>query len=580
MATVASSLRYRPDIDGLRAIAVVPVVFYHAGVSPFSGGFIGVDVFFVISGYLITTLINREITDDAFSILDFYQRRARRILPALYVVVGFCAICGCTFYTPDDLKRLGLTIIATAVFLSNVIFWLQSGYFGAQIDELPLLHTWSLAVEEQFYATFPLYCWLISKLKPLHRYAITLILCASSFALSAWSVRVFPSATFFLAPTRAWELLVGALLAIDFLPDITQVRFSFAIGFAGLIMIVAAALLYSGRTIFPGPAALVPGTGASCVIWAGRDAENPTSKLLSQRWLVFLGKISYSLYLWHFSLLAFASYLNVAKLSQLTTAIILALSLVVSALSWRLIEQPFRLRHSGRHSNLQFAVRAFAVTCVFCGVGFSMFRSGGFPARLTQADERILAESGDFDADRQDCAYYGPTVPRGGSCRLGKKSNNPPPQFALWGDSHAEAWRPAIDDMATRYSKAGVFVGRLACAPIIDVNRLDEPDCFRANQEIMRFILSNASINTVPAFSSLGFMGRGNTIQERRSEARECLSIAARRHSHWTRRKLNCVDLRPGKDDCDASRRWKRSVADWLGAGDWLSRAEIVVPAA
>lgn len=285
MATVASSLRYRPDIDGLRAIAVVPVVFYHAGVSPFSGGFIGVDVFFVISGYLITTLINREITDDAFSILDFYQRRARRILPALYVVVGFCAICGCTFYTPDDLKRLGLTIIATAVFLSNVIFWLQSGYFGAQIDELPLLHTWSLAVEEQFYATFPLYCWLISKLKPLHRYAITLILCASSFALSAWSVRVFPSATFFLAPTRAWELLVGALLAIDFLPDITQVRFSFAIGFAGLIMIVAAALLYSGRTIFP---AQQPWCRYSAqVVSSGRDEMRrilPASCCLKDGW--------------------------------------------------------------------------------------------------------------------------------------------------------------------------------------------------------------------------------------------------------------------------------------------------------
>jgi peptidoglycan/LPS O-acetylase OafA/YrhL len=508
-----TAIQYRADIDGLRAVAVVPVILYHAGVPQFGGGFVGVDVFFVISGYLITSLIAGEIASGRFSVLDFYQRRCRRILPALYAVMTFCAVVGYLVYAPADLKRLGQAIVGTTLFLSNVVFWLQTGYFGAQFDELPLLHTWSLAVEEQFYATFPLYLLFVSRFMPSHRRAVTLTLCGFSFALSAWSVHVFPEATFFLPITRAWELLIGALLAIDFVPKIEGAKWRHLAGVTGLAMIGAAVFGYSERTPFPGTAALLPVLGATLVIWAGIDTGNPVKTLLSQRWIVFLGKISYSLYLWHFPLLAFASYLNVTKLSLRTTAAVLALSLGVSLLSWFLVEQPFRRAQKGLSPNRLFFPPVAIAMCVFCAVGLYATRGGGLPDRLTSATRQILAEADDFDRDRLDCALYGPAVPTGQSCWLGHKPYSTP-QFVLWGDSHAEAWRPAFDEIAARYNKTGIFVGRVACAPIIEIDRLDEPECATENAEILRFILSTSSIRTVVLSARWGLWAEGSRYKK------------------------------------------------------------------
>ncbi len=512
-------MRYRADIDGLRAVAVVPVVLYHAQVWPFTGGFVGVDVFFVISGYLITSLIINEIDAGRFSLLNFYQRRCRRILPALYAVMTFCAVAGYLVYTPDDLKRLGEAIVGASLFVSNVVFWWQSGYFGAQFDELPLLHTWSLAVEEQYYVAFPIYLIFVSRFLSSRRRAVTLSLCALSFVFAMWSVHVFPSATFYLAPTRAWELLVGALLAMDLLPEVRGANLRHLAGLAGLALIGVTVILYSERTLFPGATALPPALGTALVIWAGAEGSSIATRLLSLRPIVFIGKISYSLYLWHFSLLAFASYLSVVKLSLLGTASVIALSIGASVLSWSVVEQPFRRPRKPLSPNLRFFTPVTVATCALCAFGLLAYRGDGFPARLTPAAMRILAEADDFDHDRLDCALFGPPVPKGPQCRIGMRSQDPP-QFALWGDSHAEAWRPALDDLAGQHGETGIFVGRVACGPLIEVRRADEPNCVTSNAEILQFILSAASVRTVVLSARWGLLAEGSRYKkEHRSPA-------------------------------------------------------------
>jgi peptidoglycan/LPS O-acetylase OafA/YrhL len=207
-------MRYRADIDGLRAVAVVPVVLFHAGSSIFRGGYIGVDVFFVISGYLITSVIKTEINSKTFSIAAFYQRRIRRIFPALVVVILFCLVAGFVLLTPADYLSLGKSAIATAFFVSNIFFWQQSNYFDTPATEKPLLHTWSLSIEEQFYLFYPWFIIFCSRFSQQFRNLTILIVCLLSFAASAMLVYVKPSATFYLGPTRAWELLFGGLIAL------------------------------------------------------------------------------------------------------------------------------------------------------------------------------------------------------------------------------------------------------------------------------------------------------------------------------------------------------------------------------
>ena len=288
-------MKYRADIDGLRAIAVLPVVLYHAGFG-FPGGFVGVDVFFVISGYLITSLILKDANTGAFSLATFWERRVRRILPPLLPVLAVSFIAGWFWMLPVDFRNLGGATAAQSVMMANVWFWTQGGYFNTSSDTEPLLHLWSLAVEEQFYVLFPLL------LVALRRYRIStvgvlLALAAGSFALSAVLVFIDTSAAFYLMPTRAWELLLGALLC--FAPQSTAPRRWLAeiAALLGLVIIVAVSRVYTVGTPFPGAAALPPCLGAMLVIWAGSGTSTLTGRLLAAFPLRSIGLISYSLYL-------------------------------------------------------------------------------------------------------------------------------------------------------------------------------------------------------------------------------------------------------------------------------------------
>lgn len=337
-------MRYRPEIDGLRAIAVIPVILFHAGVQLFSGGFVGVDIFFVISGYLITTIILTELETSRFSLLKFYERRARRILPALYVVMASCLPFAWLWLMPSDAKEFSNSVMAVLAFTSNIFFWQNSNYFDAGSDLKPLLHTWSLGVEEQFYVLFPIFLMLAWRLGRKRIVGLLTILALLSLALAVYATSTKPVAAFFLLPTRGWELAMGSLIAFyldgkerDPFPSALQQILSL-VGFG---LIAGAALTLSKETPFPGFSALVPTVGAGLLIVFG-SPETIVGRLLASRVFVGMGLVSYSAYLWHQPLLSFARHRSLTELDEMVIAGIIVLTFSLAYVTWRYIETPFR----------------------------------------------------------------------------------------------------------------------------------------------------------------------------------------------------------------------------------------------
>lgn len=356
-------MKYRKEIDGLRAIAVLPVMFFHAGFNIFSGGFIGVDVFFVISGYLITTIILSDQENGNFSIANFYERRIRRILPALFLVTLITIPFAWNLLPPDELKDYYQSVAAVSLFSSNILFWLESGYFDTLAELKPLLHTWSLAVEEQYYLVFPILIVLTWHLGKRYILPMLGLLALLSLLLAQWASENNPSAAFYLLPTRFWELMIGSIAAfIMYYPhnfkkilnvSLTAKQFLSAIG---LILIFYAATYFNSRTPFPSVFALVPTVGAALIILYGLNGTL-TNRLLCNSVLVWIGLISYSAYLWHQPVLAFARWYQLDKLSPLLLAALLMLSLVIAYFSWKYVERPFRKKHEiSRKVVFKFAV--------------------------------------------------------------------------------------------------------------------------------------------------------------------------------------------------------------------------------
>jgi peptidoglycan/LPS O-acetylase OafA/YrhL len=378
-------MRYRPEIDGLRAIAVAAVILFHAGFTLFSGGFVGVDVFFVISGFLITSIIVAELKTGRFSVLRFYERRARRILPALFTVMAACVPFAFRLLSPDDLKDFAQSMAAICLFASNVLFWGESGYFDTQAELKPLLHTWSLAVEEQFYVVFPLLLLVAWRLGRGVLLSLIGAIAVGSLFISVDEVRNFPSAAFYLLPSRAWQLLVGALAS--FVTDRWQaadvrqpaVRLAGeAVGWGGMAMIILALFLFDERTPFPGLNAALPTIGTALVLLFASDGTS-VGRMLAWRPLVGLGLISYSAYLWHQPLFALTKHALLADLPTDLAIVLCAATIVLACLSWRYIEQPFRDR-SLISRGAVFALSAVGMAA-FVGLGFIGHRMSD---RITQ----------------------------------------------------------------------------------------------------------------------------------------------------------------------------------------------------
>lgn len=471
MKSVNSSqyeMKYRPEIDGLRALAVLPVILFHAGIDALSGGFVGVDVFFVISGYLITSIIVREQLEGTFSFRRFYERRARRILPALLLVMTLSIPLSWYLLSPFEMKRMAESTIATLTFTSNFYFWLQSGYFDLQSEMKPLLHTWSLAVEEQFYLFFPVVLLLASKLMQRGLLGSIVVIALGSFATAYWATWAYPTAAFYLLPTRLWELLMGAAAALFLLDNrmFVRPRVQSALSAIGLILIIVSIFAYQKSTPFPGAYALLPTLGSVLIIVFAVPGTS-TQKLLSSRPLVSIGLISYSAYLFHQPLFAFARQFNTGEPSLTVMSLLSATSIAAAYFTWLFCEQPFRNK----------SIVSIKVLIVGCGVvtmilmifSIGAIATRGYDFRLTMPPNlqwRSLGDRLDAEGDVCDVAKI-PDYVGLSSCEFGDKGSTR--NVVLYGDSHAQAISRKLDVYAKQNGLKVTKVEITGCGIIVDI---------------------------------------------------------------------------------------------------------------
>ena len=454
-------MNYRPEIDGLRALAVLPVILFHAGFKFFSGGFVGVDVFFVISGYLITKIILSELEQDKFSIINFYERRARRILPALFLVMLVCIPFAWFLLLPSEMKDFSQSFVAVSVFASNIFFWSKSGYFDTVGEFKPLLHTWSLAVEEQYYVLFPLFLMLSWKLGKRWILVTLGLVFIASLSLAQWGAYTEPSAAFFLLPTRCWELLLGAFTAF-YLSQANRKNFSVSLselgGWLGLLLIFYAVFAFDKATPYPGFYALVPTLGTVLVILFATQ-RTTVGKFVGNKALVGIGLISYSAYLWHQPLFAFARQIGFSDYETLVFSSLSVSSFFLAYLSWRYVERPFR--NKSLISKNTIFISAILGSLLFLGLGLFGHRNNGNVGQLT-AEQKLFLDYFENDVPswnyfinqgieekfRFDCDFYdihkyrfgnATTVPVESiseSCYTRSKEKSK--VIFIWGDSHAQ----------------------------------------------------------------------------------------------------------------------------------------------
>lgn len=495
---------YRPEIDGLRTVAVMPVILYHAGFSWFSGGFIGVDIFFVISGYLITFLLLREIHQtNAISIANFYERRIRRILPALIIVS--CASTAAAFFwlPPTLLENYGKALISTFLFVSNIYFWKNTGYFDVAAEHNPLLHTWSLAVEEQFYIFFPL---LLIFLFRYARSSITLAIsiCALiSFALAEYFVHKSQSAVFYLIIFRAWELLTGALCAIYLMRSNTRNNRSAIstelLSFLGFVFILTSIFFLDHTIPFPGLAALPSVLGTALVICF--SANTIIGKLLSTKILVGIGLISYSLYLWHQPVFAFARMRCQCELNPETYYALICLCIVLAYLSWKYVEAPFRVKAALSRAKV-YSICA-SLTAILAGFSLVVLASDGMRFRF---NETVLAAAEvTRDPIHESCKNKRELSTGVDICDFGDLSAEN--TIVLLGDSHAGMLLYSFSEKLKEENKKGVYIINWNCHVIPGFignanhkSKLDE--CFNRQKDVLRYIQDrNASTVLIARWS-------------------------------------------------------------------------------
>ena len=428
-------MKYRPEIDGLRAVAILPVVAYHLVI--LKGGFIGVDVFFVISGYLISSIIFDELRNGRFSLARFYERRVRRIAPALCAMLMVVLGLSLVVMAPPDTVNVAQSAIAAVTSWSNVYFWLHSGYFENPSSTMPLLHTWSLGVEEQYYVVFPLVMMAWNRFRPGRFLEIILPVFAISLWFSVQGAMSHDPAAFYLLHSRAFELMLGSIAALNLVPAPDHRPLREALASIGLLAIVIPVFAYNDRLPFPGFAALVPCVGTMLVIMACRK---PTlvGWLLSLPSVTFVGLISYSLYIWHWPVIILqrANWLFYTGDSKVTERLlVLAISFALAILSWKYIEGPFRTSEWAKSRRTIFGTFAMAAV-VIAGLSTAMVATNGFPNLLPCRQSSYSAY----------IAYDPQPVLRAGTCMLDERTTLDPaclqdepgkPNVVLLGDSHA-----------------------------------------------------------------------------------------------------------------------------------------------
>lgn len=462
---MSSGLRYRADIDGLRALAILPVVLYHAGVSAIGGGFVGVDIFFVISGFLITSLILADLERGTYSTYDFWKRRARRILPALCVVLLATLAAGWFLLLPDDFAWLGKQVAAQSTFVSNVLFFHNTDYFAGEAYLSPLLHTWSLSVEEQFYLLFPLGLFLVWHLWRRYLTRCLLVLVVIFYGLCILGTAWDKDMAFFLF--RGWELLVGAL-TVMLLPAASNAgaKLRSIIGLAGLVFMLIAIFGFDDAMAFPGWYAALPCLGAAMVIWANASGVTLSGKILSARPLVWTGLVSYSLYLWHWPVLSFLRYETGGPLSTAQAVVGVTVSLILAILTWKFVEQPFRQGAFSKVSRKTVLQASCAMLCAFAFTGLLVSFAGGFAARFDPAVLQYAAGVADNNPRMAECnGKTAADIRNGKLCRFNEASGATP-AFLLWGDSHADSLVPMMEELSAKHGVDGYIATYNGCPPL------------------------------------------------------------------------------------------------------------------
>lgn len=440
-------MEYRREIDGLRALAVVPVILFHAGFDTFGGGFVGVDVFFVISGYLITNIILSEQEKGKFSIIKFYERRARRILPALFFVMLACLPAAWLLLVPSELKDFSASLIAVSTFSSNFLFWQQSGYFETVGELKPLLHTWSLAVEEQYYVIFPLLAVMLRKINRELIFFALLFIAVISLSFAQWGSSQAPDQNFFLLPARAWELMLGALVAHHCLYRASQAKIvdysrvtSELLGWTGFSMILYSVVVFDKSVPFPSLYALIPTVGTVLIILFS-SPNTSLGKLLGRPSIVMLGLLSYSAYLWHQPIFAFARHYHYVEPGAQTMLALSALSILLAYVSWRFVEKPFRNQNTvGKKSVFLFSL--FGIV-FFTSIGLAGYSTEGVKLRNPPNIEWVnlgtktttVGEICDRSPKSESTAFP--------ACFFGDTQSKH--TIALYGDSHASAISYALN---------------------------------------------------------------------------------------------------------------------------------------
>ncbi|MFA7482441.1 MAG: acyltransferase family protein [Vulcanimicrobiota bacterium] len=461
-------MKYRSDVDGLRAVAVIAVLMYHAHLG-FPGGYVGVDVFFVISGFLITSILLKKLRDGTFSYLDFWERRVKRLVPALFVVTVFTALMSYLILLPSHLVDLGGSLIAQPLLLANVYFCrvVQGGYFGDPPEIRPLLHTWSLGVEEQFYVLFPLFlmiCWRSLYLRT-HLGRVLLGLAVASLALGVFLTPIKGVAAFFNLPTRAWELLIGSLLV--FSPAAPK-WLREGVSWLGALLIAYAVFYFHKETPFPGTAALVPCLGAALLIWSNEAGHlTRVGRLLSHPLMVKIGLASYSIYLWHWPFMAFGDYTGLLYSIE-AKVLALLIGFWAGFLSWKYVETPFR-GHTWLKTR-RSVLLLFLAYVVVCGtIGFWYRANNGFRENWDLQMIQVHEPRMDY---RSLIHEVNPLATEPNLREIGDLSRDEI-DFLLWGDSHAMSLAPVMDELARSYRLKGLMVTRSITPPLVSWNYAD-----------------------------------------------------------------------------------------------------------
>lgn len=539
-------MKYRPEIDGLRAIAVIPVILFHAGFSSFEGGFVGVDVFFVISGYLITTIILSQMEEGSFSIVNFYERRARRLLPPLFLVMFVSLLFSWFWLLPADMKDFSQSLVAVSSYTSNILFWSESGYWDTAAELKPLLHTWSLAVEEQFYILFPLFLMAMWRFRKRWIFGAFILITLLSLAAAQWGAYYKPSATFYLLPTRGWELSIGATIAFCFLYKkqmmqtvVSNKLINEVFGLFGLLLIGYAILNFDEKTPFPSLYTLIPTIGSGLIILF-TSPQTLVGNFLSAKLFVGIGLISYSAYLWHQPLLSFARHVNIYEPSKFTYAILAFLSLPLAYFTWRFVENPFRSKHI--FSRKSITVYSLIGSLFFIVIGLSGHLTNGFGFRNSQlTDElgrKLMPNSGlSKTCDREFTLST--------DCRTDNE-----PEMLIWGDSYAMHLVQGI--MTSNPDAKIIQMTKTSCGPFFDIAPIVDThystswakECLIYTDKVRQWVRTNDTVKYAVLSSPFSLSGK-STILSRSGEILPATIQLASEELQKTLQELEMYGIKP-----------------------------------